>query len=91
MSDVTNNEAEKRFEIEEEGKTAFVTYVMNGDTITFSHTIVPPEIEGRGVGSRLVRGALEAVREQHLRVAPQCSFVRGYVERHPEYQDLIVS
>ncbi len=91
MSDVTNNETEKRFQLEEEGKTAFVTYLVNGDTITLSHTIVPPEIEGRGLGSRLVRGALDTVREQDLRVVPQCSFVHGYIERHPEYQDLVAS
>ncbi len=89
MSEVADNEAERRFELEEEGSTAFVTYVIDGDRMTLAHTIVPPEVEGRGVGSRLVRGALDAARERGLSIVPQCSFVRGYIERHGEYQDLV--
>ncbi len=91
MSEVTNEEGRRRFELEEEGETAFITYVVAGERITLTHTIVPPDIEGRGVGSRLVRGALDAVREQGLKVVPQCSFVRGYIERHEEYRDLLAA
>ena len=89
MTAVTDNESRRRFELEEEGETAFVTYVVEGELMTLTHTIVPPEIEGRGVGSRLVQGALDAVRERGLKVVPQCSFVRGYIERHEEYRDLL--
>lgn len=91
MSEVTNEEGRRRFELEEEGETAFITYIVEGERITLTHTIVPPDIEGRGVGSRLVRGALDAVREQGLKVVPQCSFVRGYIERHEEYRDLLAA
>ena len=89
MTAVTDNVSRRRFELEEEGETAFVTYVVEGERMTLTHTIVPPEIEGRGVGSRLVHGALDAVRERGLKVVPQCSFVRGYIERHEEYRDLV--
>jgi hypothetical protein len=89
MSEVTNEEGRRRFELEEEGETAFITYIVEGERITLTHTIVPPGIEGRGVGSRLVRGALDDVRERGLMVVPQCSFVRGYIERHEEYRDLL--
>jgi hypothetical protein len=91
MTDVTDNESRRRFELEEEGETAFVTYVLDGEAMTLAHTIVPEAVEGRGVGSRLVRGALDSVRERGLKVVPQCSFVRGYIERHPEYRDLVAS
>ena len=91
MSEVTNEEGRRRFELEEGGETAFITYIVEGERITLTHTIVPPDIEGRGVGSRLVRGALDAVREQGLKVVPQCSFVRGYIERHEEYRDLLAA
>ena len=91
MTEVTDNESHRRFELEEEGETAFVTYVTEGERITLTHTIVPEEVEGRGVGSRLVRGALDRVRERGLKVVPQCSFVRGYIERHEEYRDLLAA
>jgi predicted GNAT family acetyltransferase len=89
MSNVRDIEAKHRFELEEEGGTAFVTYLLEGETITFTHTIVPEELEGRGLGSRLVRGALDSARERGLKVIPACSFVKHYVEKHEEYRDLV--
>jgi len=89
MSEVRNNEAESRFEIEEEGALAFASYDLSDGRIAFTHTIVPVEVEGRGVGSRLIGGALEEARSRGLKVVPLCSFVRGYIERHPETQDLV--
>ena len=57
--------------------------------IVFTHTLVPPEIEGRGVGSKLIRGALDSARDQGLRVVPQCPFVKAFIDRHPGYRDLL--
>jgi predicted GNAT family acetyltransferase len=68
---------------------AVAEYRMVGDTITFSHTEVPEALEGQGIGSQLVHEALEAVKECGLAVAPMCSFVAGYIRRHPEYRDLV--
>ena len=56
--------------------------------ITFVHTEVPPELGGKGIGSKLVRGALDQVRARKLRVVAQCPFVKAYIEKHPEYADL---
>lgn len=86
---VTDAKAKHRFELEEEGGTAFVTYLLEGETITFTHTIVPEDLEGRGVGSKLVKGALDDARERGLKVVPACSFVRHYIETHEEYRDLL--
>lgn len=88
-SNVIDNSSEQRFELAEGGATAVAAYRLDGDRISFTHTIVPQEIEGQGVGSRLVRGALDQVRERGLRVVPVCSFVKGYIDRHSEYQDLL--
>ena len=88
-SAVTENVEEHRFELAEEGGTAFVTYILEGDSITFAHTMVPEEMEGRGVGSRLVRGALDEARERGLKVVPACSFVRHFIDTHEQYQDLV--
>ena len=64
-------------------------YQRQGDRVVFTHTEVDPDAEGSGVGSTLVRGALDDVRAHGLRVVPRCSFVRGYIERHPDYADLV--
>lgn len=89
MPDVTDAPAANRYEFVEDSHTAYAEYRIEDGTITFTHTIVPPEIEGRGVASRLVRHALDDARNRGLRVVAQCSFVAGYLDRHPEYRDLL--
>ncbi|HEX7874056.1 MAG TPA: GNAT family N-acetyltransferase [Sphingobium sp.] len=89
--DVRNNEGESRYELALEDGLAFATYDRREGALVFTHTIVPPEMEGKGVGSRLIQGALADVRRQGLRIVPLCSFVAAYVERHPEDQDLLAS
>ena len=87
--EVSHDETRRRFELEEDGETGFLTYIRQEGAIVFTHTIVPPELEGRGIGSRIVREGLEHARSEGLKVVPQCSFVQGYIERHPEYRDLV--
>ncbi|KQT35185.1 acetyltransferase [Sphingomonas sp. Leaf412] len=86
---VRDNRAEAEFELDVDGHRAVAAYQLEGRTIVFTHTLVPPEIEGRGVGSKLIRGALDAARDRGLTVVPQCPFVRDYIARHPEYRDLL--
>ncbi len=87
---VRNNPAQSRFELIADGATASAYYDLSPGVITFIHTEVPPELSGRGIGSKLARGALEAVRAQGLKVVAECPFIRGYIERHPEFQSLLV-
>jgi len=89
MPDVTDNRAEHEFELVIDGHRAVAAYQMEDDTIVFTHTVVPKAIEGRGVGSRLIRAALDSARDRKLKVIPQCPFVAAYIERHPEYRDLL--
>ena len=88
-STVRDNRAEAEFELVVDGHRAVAAYQIEGDTIVFTHTVVPPEMEGRGVGSKLIRGALDLVRDRGLKVVPQCPFVRAYMEKHPETRDLL--
>lgn len=88
---VRDNPADNRFEATVDDMLAVAEYRREGDRITFTHTVVPPALEGRGVGSALVRTALAAVRERGLKVVPRCSFVAAYMRRHPETQDLLAS
>ncbi|MDO5288880.1 MAG: GNAT family N-acetyltransferase [Pseudomonadota bacterium] len=83
---ITLNEATRRFELHTGGHTAYLEFEPVPGGLAFTHTIVPRALEGQGIGSRLVRHALDwAVAGQH-KVRPDCSFVRTYIQRHPEYQ-----
>jgi uncharacterized protein len=90
MSEVKDNPAMGRFEIAGGGAVAFVEYERSGGgRIALLHTEVPEALSGQGVGSKLVRGVLDALRAEGARVVPRCEFVAAFVERHPEYRDLL--
>lgn len=86
---VQNNPAKKRYELAIEGHTAATYYSLADGVITFIHTEVPKELEGRGIGSRLIKGALDQVRAAGLKVVAQCPFVKAYIGKHSEYADLL--
>jgi hypothetical protein len=85
---ITHNSASHRFELQVEGHTAYEEYFFIPEGVVFAHTIVPPELGGRGIASRLVQHALDWARNQGLKVRPDCSFVRAYMDKHPEYEDM---
>jgi predicted GNAT family acetyltransferase len=89
MSDVRDNPQQHRFELDVEGHIAAAYYRLEGDVITFVHTEVPQELSGRGIGSKLAKGALDMVRARNLKVIAQCPFIGGYIAKHAEYQDLL--
>lgn len=89
MSDVVNNTAKHRYELNVEGHLAATYYKLADGVITFVHTEVPPELGGKGVGSKLVKGALDQVRAAGLKVIAECEFVKGWIGKHPEYADLL--
>jgi hypothetical protein len=80
-----------RFDMVISNHTAVLNYTLQGNTIIFTHTGVPTELEGRGLGSRLVKAGLEYARDNNFKVVPACWFVAGYIERHPEYQELLTA
>jgi predicted GNAT family acetyltransferase len=87
--DIRDNTAQHRFELDADGGTALMYYRLEPGVITLSHTEVPPELGGQGIGSALVRGVLELVRARGLKVVAKCPFVAAYMGRHPEYNDLV--
>jgi predicted GNAT family acetyltransferase len=88
-SEVRDNPALSRFELDADGHTAVAYYSLSGGVITFTHTEVASAVMGRGIASRLIHGALDMVRERGLKVVPRCSFVGAYMARHPEFSDLL--
>ena len=89
MTDVVNNKAHHRYELNVEGHLAATHYTLTDGVITFVHTEVPPELGGKGIGSKLGKGALDLVRADGLKVGAQCPFVKAYIEKHAEYADLL--
>ncbi|HZH30981.1 MAG TPA: GNAT family N-acetyltransferase [Pyrinomonadaceae bacterium] len=90
---VRDNKEEQRFELAlGEGKMAFIQYAQAGEgVVELTHTEVPEEFEGQGIGGKLVKGTFELLQEANLRMLPTCRFVDVYLQRHPEYQSLAAS
>ena len=89
MIDTVNNPAKHRYELAVDGHVAATYYKIEDGVITFVHTEVPPELGGKGIGSKLIKGALDQVRAAGLKVIAQCPFVKAYIEKHAEYADLL--
>ncbi len=90
QAEVTDNRHRSRFELERNGLTAILEYRRTGNgPVLLTHTQVPDELSGHGVGSRLVRGALDELRARGMRIVPLCSFVAAFVARHSEYEDML--
>jgi predicted GNAT family acetyltransferase len=87
--EIRDNKAQSRFEIDAGSEVAVAYYSRAPGIMTFTHTEVPFHLQGQGIASRLVRGALEAARAEGLKVVPRCSFVSSYMARHPEFSDLL--
>jgi predicted GNAT family acetyltransferase len=89
MSDIVNNPAHHRYELAVDDHLAATYYKIDDGIITFIHTEVPAELGGRGIASKLIQGALDQVRADGLKVIAQCPFVKAFIEKHPDYADLL--
>jgi predicted GNAT family acetyltransferase len=79
-----------RFELQQDGKTAYLEYTIAGNVLGLVHTEIPKELRGRGLSSELTKSALEWARENHMKVDVICPSVAAYLERHKEYSDLVL-
>jgi predicted GNAT family acetyltransferase len=86
---VTDNQAASRFEISEGGHLAELSYHRNGNRLVLIHTEVPEELEGRGLGGRLVVAAVDRAAREGLTIVPFCPFARGWLERHSDVADRV--
>ena len=88
-SDVRDNKALSRFELDVEGGVAFANYRLMQSAVVITHTETPRALRGHGIASELVKGALELIRADGHKVVAGCSFVSDYLDRHPEVADLV--
>jgi predicted GNAT family acetyltransferase len=90
MTEIRNNRHRFRYEIVVDGVVAgFLQYTMRGGRVVLAHTEVPEANAGRGLATRLVRGALDDIRQRGLGIVPVCPFVEAFIERNPDYDDLV--
>ena len=88
--DVVDNAEADRYEIFDDGSLAgFITYRSTSESVTLIHAEVDAAFDGKGLGSRLAKAALDNIRAQHKTVHPRCPFVIAFIQRHPEYGDLV--
>ena len=86
---VSHNPSACRYESVVDGHLSVCEYELDAGRMIFTHTVVPPELRGRGIAEKLVRAALAGAREQGRKVVPACSYVAKFIERNKEYQDLL--
>lgn len=88
---IRDNKEKNRFEAEIEGHIAFVEYEVSPDVLVLTHTEVPKELGGRGIGSELVEAVLMQAELRGFKVKPECGFIKKYIERHPEWESIVSS
>lgn len=90
MDEVIHDEKQSRFYIKSDGKESYLRYEhLNKSLINIITTYVPNDLRGKGIASKLAKEALEYAKTNNLKVIPQCSFIRTYLERNKEYQELV--
>jgi len=89
MTGVVDNPDRHRFELIEDGQTAFADYRRSGDQLILPHVEAPPALRGKGTAGRLMAGVLELARARGLKVVPVCPYAVAYIRRNPQYQDLL--
>ncbi len=84
---ITDN---NRFELEFEESIAFIEFdKIEPNILDLLHTEVPKAIAGKGIGSKLVSNALQYCKDNELKIIPSCSFIAKYIDKHPEWKELI--
>jgi predicted GNAT family acetyltransferase len=86
---LNDNKDRKQFEMIVEGHTARIEYMIMANKIFLTHTEVPAALEGKGIGSVIVKLTLEEVEKRGLKLIPLCPFVGKYITRHPEWKRIL--
>ncbi|MEO8512115.1 MAG: GNAT family N-acetyltransferase [Ignavibacteria bacterium] len=90
-SKLKDNKERKQFELVTDGFTSRVEYMIAGNKIFLTHTEVPLELEGKGIGSEIIKLALVEIEARGLKLIPLCPFAASYIKRHPEWKRILDS
>jgi hypothetical protein len=85
------NEELKQFEIKIDGNVAKIEYHITDDRIFLTHTDVPEELSGQGIGSLLAQKTLDKIETMKLKVVPYCNFIANYIRKNPQYRRLLAT
>jgi predicted GNAT family acetyltransferase len=88
--ELKNNRLSKQYEFHIDGLIPRIEYIRAKEKIFLTHTEVPTELEGKGIGSALIKAVLEEIERQDLTLVPLCPFVAGYIKEHPEWKKLVL-
>ena len=89
MSTITDNTSRQRFELIEDGKLAYADYQINDHVMIIPYVQADPALRGRGTAGRLMQCVLEEAKARELKVRPVCSYAAAYIQRHPEFQEVL--
>lgn len=88
---LVDDAAKKRYEFNLGDDYAFIEYIKAPGYIILTHTEVPPKYEGQGIAAALTLAVLEKLRAEKAKILPQCTYVTRYIQRHPEWADLVIT
>lgn len=92
MNEVILNTDKNRFELKVDNKVAIIEFdKLDPNILDLKHTEVPETLVGKGIGSNLINGALQYIKNNNLKIIPSCSFVQNYISKHPEWIGLIAN
>lgn len=89
MSEISDNSAEHRFELIEQGATAYADYRLTPGCLIIDYVFSPPALRGAGTAGRLMQGVVEAARARSMKITPLCGYAAAWLKRHPETSDLV--
>lgn len=90
MNEVSLNTDKNRFELQLDDAIAVIEFdKIEPNILDLTHTEVPSELSGKGIGSKLVKGALQYIKENNLKLIPSCPFIQKYISNHDEWSDLV--
>ncbi len=88
-SEIRRNAELHRYELAQDGEVALVSYNLTDTHLMITETLVPRELEGRGLAKRLAAYVIEDAQARHLQLLPVCPFFAGYLQKHPEHAALV--